>query len=321
MNALPQPKPFKHLFCSIVHENVECMIDLVRNLRFFEPDSAILVYDGTGGSLLPPVATSVLERFGVILYPQPRPLTWGRLHECVFDCLEFAQERLSCDALTFVDSDQLLVRRGYAQAVQTAFLDHPRAGMLATPNPSIGEEWETRLAPMERALWEPFLDRFPSGREEEFPRRWIFWPGTVISIPCATAIYGYRGDPALVDILERSQVASEEIVFTTLTALGDFEVISRPWNDEWVRWRRPLRIFEVEAALADPTCFWLHPITRQTDDPARAYLRRSSNNYEGFTPSPSTEQSARPLRVEGATPSRRRWPRKVTNWLVQLTAR
>jgi hypothetical protein len=160
--------PFRNVFACLVHENLECTVDLVRNLRFFEPDSAIVVYDGSGGSILQYAV--VLERLGAVMHPMPRPMTWGRLHDFAFDCLEYALDHDSFDALTFVDSDQLLARRGYAGAVQAALEQDPQAGVLATPS-----RWgdgavshQAQLALQERALWEPLLERFSSGRDR-FP--------------------------------------------------------------------------------------------------------------------------------------------------------
>lgn len=307
--------PFTHVFCAVVHEDLDCAVDLVRNLRFFEPTSTIVVYDGTGGSFLP--QATLLERLGAVLHPAPRPMKWGRLHEYVFDVFEYADDSYSFDALTFVDSDQLLTRRGYAKAVQAVFEQQPGAGVLAMPNPSIGEEWGLELEPTERALWESFLERFPSGHEQHFPSRWIFWPGTVFSRACADAIREFRSDAAFIDILERSGAASEEIGFSTLAALLGYGVLVRPWNDEWVRWRRPLRVSEVAAALADPDCFWLHPVKRQRDDPARAYLRRSSNEYQGFTPAPANEEPVHPSRRGAATSTAARWRQRVGDRFIR----
>ncbi len=85
-----EDSPFTHVFCAVVHERLDCAVDLLRNLGFFEPTSAIVVYDGTGGSFLP--QATLLEPLGAVLHPAPRPITWGRLHECVFDVFEFADD-------------------------------------------------------------------------------------------------------------------------------------------------------------------------------------------------------------------------------------
>lgn len=310
--------PFKHVFCCVVHENVNCVLDLVRNLRFFAPDSAIVLYDGSTESILKHAV--VLEWLGAVRHPAPRPMLWGRLHESVFDCLEYVLSSDSFDAVTFIDSDQLLTRRGYVAAVQAALEDRPRAGVLGTPNPSIGEEWGTELEPGEQELWKPFLDRFPSGQEHRFPRRWIFWPGTVITRAAAGAICDFRSDPMLADILERTTAASEEIAFSTLAALLGYEVIEKPWNDEWVRWRLKLRVPEVAEALADPTCFWLHPVLRRSDDPARIYLRHSNNEYRGYTPAPIKDPTAEASQSATASRATRR-ERRTSRRFIRLLAK
>jgi len=306
--------PFTSVFSCLVHDSFDCTADLVRNLRFFEPDSPIVVYDGSGGSIQRQQAV-FLEELGAVMHPAPRPMTWGRLHEFVFDCLEYALDSYSFDALTFVDSDQLLAHRGYAKAVQVALEHRPQAGVLAIPNRSIGEEWGTKLVPKERALWDPFLERFPSGREQQFPRRWIYWPGTVITGAAGKAICELRGDAGLVDILKRTSLASEEIVFSTLAALLGYDVAAHPWNDEWVRWRRPLRVSAVAVAFLKTTCFWLHPIKRHFDDPPREYLRRSSNLYQGFTPTPLKEAPAGTSQRAATDSAATRWVRRATNRL------
>jgi hypothetical protein len=314
----PNGSTFRHVFCAVVHENVDCVVDLVRNLRFFEPGSPIVLYDGSGGKILRHAA--VLERLGAVMYPAPRRMTWGRLHDYVFDCLEYTLDSYSFDAVTFLDSDQLLIRRDYTRAVQAALERQPQAGLLATPNPSIGDEWGTRLEPNELALWEPFLDRFSSGPEQRFPRRWIFWPGTVITRGAAAAIREQRGDELLVDILERTKACSEEIAFSTLAALLGYEVVAKPWNDEWVRWRRPLSISQVADALANAECFWLHPVKRISDDPVRLYVRRASNDYHGYTLAPVRKLTLRMSR-RAAAASAARWKRRATDGLIRRLAK
>jgi hypothetical protein len=281
-------KPFTHVFSVLVHENLDCVVDLIRNLRFFDPDSPIVVYDGSGGSLL--LTTRALEQFGAVVHPAPKPIRWGRLHVFMFDCLEYALDRYGFDAVTVVDSDQLLVRRGYARAVQTVLRDRPRAGVLATRHP--GADFADPRNPImpERTRWAPMLERFAYGGKQPLPI-WIFWPGTVMTGTASAAVCDLRDDPALAEILDKSEVASEvvaseEVVFSTLAALLGYEVLERPWNDEWVRWHPPLGSREVAEALADPACFWLHPVPRRHDDPARSYLRGASNEYQGFTPRP-----------------------------------
>jgi hypothetical protein len=262
-----------------VHESLECTIDLVRNLRFFEPSSRILIYDGSGGKMRR--HRRALEAEGAELHPSPRKLRWGRLHDYVFDCLEYVLDRYRLDTMSFVDSDQLLAKRGYARALREVVDEHPAAGLLTTR--TVGGAFPRRLAEKERELWEPLLARLPAAAER-FPY-WGFWPGTALTGPAGKAILELRGDPALTDILEGTDIeATEEILFPTVATLLGFEVVATPWNNTWVRWNDPLSAADVAGALGQHECYWLHPVEREIDNPARAYLRRVSHGDRGFTP-------------------------------------
>jgi hypothetical protein len=271
----------RHVFACLVHERAECVVDLIRNLQFFEPGSAVMLYDGSARSLSE--HTSTFEALGATVCQAPRRQTWGRLHESVFDCLELGRERFGFDAMTFVDSDQLLAGRGYAAAVRTTLEREPGIGVIGTPNPSLGEPWVTVSERREQEIWRPFLDRYPHGLEQQFPAHWIFWPGTVITGDAAAALSELRTDPVFRALLAQSHFASEEIAFSTAAAALGFKVVPKPWRDI-IRWRRPIRVAEAEDALADPDCFWLHPVPRDLEHASRAFVRQMSNEYEGFTP-------------------------------------
>ena len=290
--------PFTHVFSVLVHEKTDCVFDLLRNLRFFDRDSPIVLYDGSGGGalLLDP---DVLEELGAVAYLAPKRMDWCRAHVYMFDCLEYALDRYEFDALTAVDSDQLLIRHGYTTAVQKAFADRPRAGLLATPHPTTLPQDRIPIPP-DREQWESMRALFGYRGKQELPI-WTFWPGTVFTGAASAAICALRDDPTLAEVLEKSNVntATEEVVFSTLAALLGYEVVQKPWNDRFLRWRPKLRSWEVAEALVDPGCYWLHPVRRDRDDPARAYLRRANNDYLGFTRwSPTREPDPGTLRQQ-----------------------
>ena len=109
-------KGFHNIFACLVHERRECVVDLVRNLRYLDPSSTILLYNGGGD---PDLLTRgfPFERYGAVIHPHSRPLEWGRLHDFALDCARFALERLPFDTMTIVDSDQLATRPGYSEAL------------------------------------------------------------------------------------------------------------------------------------------------------------------------------------------------------------
>lgn len=111
----PTPK-LRNVYACLVHEAQECVVDLVRNLRCLDPDSTILLYDGSsGGALLEP--RSCFDKLGAHLHPSPRPIAADNLYQFALDCLSYAGEHLGFDTLTIVDSDQLGVQSGWSEAL------------------------------------------------------------------------------------------------------------------------------------------------------------------------------------------------------------
>src|SRR5206468_8102261 len=104
-------------------------VDLVRNLRYFDRVSPILLYDGGSDPALLR-GSFPFERYGAIVHPSPKPAQWGRLHGFALDCMGFALEHTPFDVLTIVDSDQLATRSGYVQRLERFLAVHPRAGLL-----------------------------------------------------------------------------------------------------------------------------------------------------------------------------------------------
>src|SRR5215468_8002152 len=164
-----------NVMACLVNEAPECVVDLVDSLRFLDPDSVVLLYDGSQeGTLLRD--TGLRGRDGVMIHPGPQPMARGTLHCFALDCMRFARDNLDFESLTIVDSDQLAIRPGYSAHIAAFLSAHPAAGCLvndARPQPA-----QTRLGPAQAAwrevgLWRPFLRRFPDG-EPKFPY-WTFW--------------------------------------------------------------------------------------------------------------------------------------------------
>ena len=107
----------RNIHACLVHESVECVVDLVRNLRFLDPSSVILLYDGGPDPDLLKSGFS-FERHGAIVHPSPQPMKWGRLHQFALDSMRFALANIPFDSLTIVDSDQLLTRPRLCGAVR-----------------------------------------------------------------------------------------------------------------------------------------------------------------------------------------------------------
>ncbi len=296
--ALPcATAPPRNVHACLVHENPACVLDLVRNLRHCDPDSQILLYDGSAaGRLLDDRAA--LERQGAVVHPAPRPMRWGYLHEFAFDAMRFALDELGAQTLTIVDSDQLALRPGYARFVDAYLAAHPAVGLLGTSAEVQG--WSTQIAPAVQAWreverWRPFLRKFAGG-EEQFVR-WTFWPSTVFSAPAMRDLVALRErDPDLGALLAGSTMwAVEEVLFPTLVALLGHQVARNPCSPELVRYRIPASDAELRRAFDDPAVYWIHPVERQYGDPLRTRVRERLDGY-GDAPVPG-ERPQPPLRT------------------------
>jgi hypothetical protein len=297
----------RHVFACLVHEAPECVADLVSNLRYLDPRSEILLYDGSPqASLLQ--SGSLPQRPGVHLHPQPKVMSWGRLHEFGLDCMRFSLDELDADVVTIVDSDQLAVRAGYSEFLAEFLAAHPRAGCLV--NEPARQPKNTRWGPAKAAwseidLWRPFLRRFPNG-EEHFPH-WTFWPSTVFTQAAARDLLQLMRDEELTHIIAKSNIwASEEVILPSLVALAGHEVLRSPCSYDLVRYRVGYTPTELESAMKRPNVFWAHPIVRKYDDRLRAQIRSRFDDYVTaptrrystprlMTPDPPSVLLSRPL--------------------------
>jgi predicted O-methyltransferase YrrM len=277
----PPVRALRNVHACLVHERPDCVLDLVRNLRHCDPDSEILLYDGSpGGGLL--WDTAPLTRLGAVIHPAPRPMRWGYLHGFAFDAMRFALDELGADMMTVVDSDQLAVRPGYTAYAGAFLAARPRVGLLGTS--AEVQPRTTQIGPAIQAWyeverWRPLLRTFPGG-EEQFVR-WTFWPSTVFGADAMrdlVALHDRNGD--LRSLLAGSSMwAVEEVLFPTLVALLGHEVERNPCSPQLVRYRIPCTGAELQHAFESESIYWIHPVAREYDDATRALVRTRLDEY------------------------------------------
>jgi glycosyltransferase involved in cell wall biosynthesis/predicted O-methyltransferase YrrM len=289
LEPIPQKEtgPVRNVFACLVHESQECVIDLVRSLRYHDPDSVVLLYNGGNNPGLLNHGFP-FERYGAVVHPTPRQMKWGWLHGFALDSMKFALDNFSFDTLTIVDSDQIALRPGYSQYLSKYLSGLERVGMLGN---SPGRQTQTtRIAPAVQAwrefeLWRPWLQRFPRG-EQKFVH-WTFWPSTVFTRDSMVDLVNvFAKDKQLNEIIGRSKIwATEEVILPTLVALLGYKIGANPCSYDCVKYRARYSSHQIETALARPDVFWVHPVTRTYGDALRKLLRAKFHHYER-TPSP-----------------------------------
>ena len=308
------PQAVRNVFACLVHDNVDCVIDLVRNLRHLDPTSTVLLYNGSQNPQLLKGACS-FERLGAVLHPTARPMYWGRLHDFALDSMRFALEEFPFDTLTIVDSDQLALRPGYSERLGDFLATERGVGILGN-SPEFQGPW-TKIQPAKIAhgevdLWRPFLRKFPDG-EAKFVH-WSFWPSTVFTADAARALVKLHDeDEQLHQLLRETKVwATEEVVLPTLVALLGFRVVKNPCSYDYVRYRTPYTVYQIENAMSQPDVFWAHPVPRRFDDPLRQHVRGRFHEYAHVNKVPALPEVPPPFLLTLPILARMR---KVEGWL------
>ena len=275
----------QNVFACLVHENEECIIDLVRNLHYNDPSSIILLYNGGENAGLIQNRFPY-DQFGAIVHPVPAPAKHGYLHSFALDCMRYCLENLSFDTITFVDSDQLCTRSDYSGYLDTYLSGLSHVGMLSnkpkrvTPLDNADHElWPAIQAFKEINLWKPLLQQFPRG-EEHFVH-WTFWPSSVFTFNAVRdliQLFDHNGK--LKEIMSKSKIwATEEVILPTLVRLLGYEIVANPCSYDFVKYKKPHTVQDIVQAMKKADVFWVHPITRLYQDPLRRQIRDRLNQY------------------------------------------
>lgn len=305
-----------HLLACLLHERPESVVDLVRNLTYLDPNSTILLYNGGSDRSL------LKRRFTVdgrepLVHPEPRQQQWGRLHGFALDCMRYGLEEVGFDALTIVDSDQLLLRPGYSAHIAEFLAAHPNTGMLGSAPGR--QPPTTRIPPAasawrERDRWLALCRRFPHG-EATFPQ-WTFWPTTVFtSDACGDLVRSFDEDPELRRIMAATRIfATEEIVLATLVALHGHAILKNPCSHDYVRYRVLFTPRQLEVGMDRPDVFWVHPVPRPYDHPLRRTIRARHGEYRRAPTQGAVMTEHPPISLLRTLPILERM-RKIKGWL------
>lgn len=279
----------RNIFACLVHEEPDCVLDLVRNLRYLDPSSSVLLYNGSEDPMLTE-SISGMKDSHVFIHPDPKPVKWGRLHGFAIDSMQFLLQTQAFDTVTFVDSDQLAIKHGYSEFLNATVSRWSEIGMLGRQITRVGDNAPVIMPKhsgrtvatsffQEIDLWQPYFRRFTAA-ESDFPY-WVFWPSTVITANAARQLVTlFTSDFELQSLFLRSQTfATEEIILPTLIALLGFRVTNNPCSYEYVRYRTLYTIEQICSAFRKPDVFWIHPIPRVLEDPLRSFIRDHFNQY------------------------------------------
>lgn len=284
-------KKIQNIFACLVHENNDCVIDLVRNLHHHDPSSKIILYNGGNNEIL--INTFPYEQFNTVVHPAPSPQKYGYLHGFAFDCMRFAIDNFSFDTLTIVDSDQLCIHSGYSDYLTDSFSSLKNIGLLSSSPQRILPTNKTNYVALqaykEYELWKPFLRDFPNG-EDQFVY-WTFWPATVLTNSSIRDIIKlFDNNKKLQKILNNTKIwAFEEVLFPTLVKLLGYEIMMNPCSYDYVKYKVNFNNKDLNAALNRNDVYWMHPVERKYDNIIRKSIRHL---FQHYTPQYAQNQAA-----------------------------
>jgi len=319
MNTNGWNKQIKNVYACLVHENADCVIDLVKNLSYNDPCSTILLYNGGEDKNLM-LNDFSFANYGAVIHPSPKPMHHGYLHNFALDCMRFSLDKFSFDTLTIVDSDQLAIQPGYTDYLGKFLSSRQNVGMLSSDAAIVTQDNVQNLiaaqAYKEYELWKPLLHSFPGG-ETKFVH-WTFWPATVFTYAAIKDLLKlFRENVLLHHIMQHTKIwATEEVIFPTLIRLLGYQIVTNPCSYDYVRYRKTPGLHDIEQALKQKAVYWMHPIKRNYDDPVRARIRGRFHQYtSGNEKLISGKESL--FRDTGAVQSLIRKISRIEGWLSE----
>lgn len=267
----------KNVFAILAHEHPSSVWDQVQNITYCDPSSRIVIYDSSGDEAIKRSQYN-WKRSGVEFVTPSMQLCWGELHRFALSSIEYLADS-RYDTITFFDSDQLMLRKGYSSFLQKMIREP--FGVLTTEVCCHGLD---STLPMVRdihaewPIWQRYFERFPN-HNDAFVRT-TFWPGTVISADAARAIVKEFKNEVLQNTLSQSHVwATEEILIPTISYLLGYKEILNPCDRTWCTFRTPWSSRNIIEALEAPNAYYIHPISTSPENEMRKLVKDCLNGY------------------------------------------
>jgi glycosyltransferase involved in cell wall biosynthesis len=250
-------------FAILAHDNEEVLVNQVANIKKFNPGSMVVLYNGGHDS-------NFGKQANVPVCPASQPLSKGRLGRFFLDIMTWLEETgIHYDFLVNLDSDVMFVQPGFETFLHRVMQGYDCMGINMGvqhspgevphwyPGQTMWEEWD---------WWQPFFQT-------------DYFCGTLNSMQ----VYRRHIVARIVSMTDKEELerrmastrvfALEEILYATLAVrLG---ANCRPYpheSTEFVRLGKPLSLDEVKQSVWRPHVFFVHPIARDLDDPARQYI-------------------------------------------------
>lgn len=257
--------PAKLCIVILAHENEPVLADQVANIRKFNPRTTVVLYNGG-------TDPDFGQNAGVdAICPRSQPKRYDKMSDVLLDTMVWLEETdADYEYLMYLDSDAMFVNSGFEIWLDTAMRGYDWMGINIGefPTPESARHWIPG-----RQMWEEWQHWQPIFKTDHFygtlNGMQVYRRSLIQKMLAETDLPSLRKRLA-----ETNVFAAEEIVYATLAKRCGGR--HRPYPTEmnrFVRLGTPLNREETAAARTAPNTFFLHPVKRELDDPARRLLR------------------------------------------------
>jgi hypothetical protein len=266
-NILPESPKSKICFAILVHEDRELVKQLIDNVRYYCPNSTMVLYNGGNDPTL-------CEGLGVPVCPYSHKLVRGWTTIYFMEVMEWLEE-LGIEYKYFIniDSDALFINKGYEEFIQTQMKDADYMGVkLRIPEEDwyIGNELKK-----DKSRWKQLFNLKPYYG--------VFNVGQVISRPIVKALLDPERKQKLKNaLIDTISFGTDEIFYVNMAKELGFKVKKYPNENDtrMIRYRPYFTIDEMIYCLNQTEINGLaHPVIRDQADPVRKLILELDKEY------------------------------------------
>jgi hypothetical protein len=266
-NILPESPKSKICFAILVHKDRELVKQLIDNVRYYCPNSTIVLYNGGNDSTL-------CEGLGVPVCPYSHKLERGWTTIYFMEVMEWLEELgIEYEYFINIDSDALFIKKGYEDFIQTQMKDTDYMGvMLRVPEEDwyIGNELKK-----DKNRWKALFNLNPYYG--------VFNVGQVISRQVVKALLDPERKQKLKNaLIETISFGTDEIFYVNMANELGFRLKKYPnsMDARMIRYRPYFTIDEMLYCLnkTESSCL-CHPVIRDQADPIRKLILNLDKEY------------------------------------------
>lgn len=246
----------KVLFMVLAHKNEDVLASQVQNIRHFNPNSNIILYNGGEN-----------KNFGVSLNipicPYSRPIKWAYQAQVLLDVMKWLEEtNVEYEYLVSLDHDMLFVKHGFEEFLDQSMQKLDCMGWQLLKG-SEKEKYPDCRVP--QSLWNEWDVWQPIFQTDDFLR--YFNPGQVYRKGIIQRMLSYLqsiDQKNLEELIANTRVYGfEEMFCVTLAMACGGRCGEYPDGHEYneaVRWGKNISLKEVKRVIKHPSYYWIHPI-------------------------------------------------------------